>query len=135
MTRTTLSAATAACLSASLAGSGADAHAIAGRLSLQYSLPYLQSQVRDFGLPSFVNHLTPPVEVAYSSPASAPSNLGTQVVVAPGVIYQGDAFQVGVEALIPGNRASSRFVGVITQMHLFFDDLFPNSLGKPLFSY
>ncbi len=106
-----------------------------GGLSLQYSLPYLQSQVRDLGLPGFVNRLTPLVEVAYSSPASSPSNLGTQVVVAPGVIYGGDSFQVGLEALIPANRASGRFVGVITHMHVFFDDLLPNSLGKPLFSY
>ncbi len=106
-----------------------------GGLSLQYSLPYLQSQVRDFGLPGFFNRLTPLVEIAYSSPASSPNNLGTQVVVAPGVIYGGDSFQVGIEALIPANRASGRFVGVIAQMHLFFDDLFPNSLGKPLFSY
>ena len=104
-----------------------------GGLSLQYSLPYLTSQVRDLGLPDFVNRLTPLVEVAYSSPASSPSNLGTQVVVAPGVIYGADSFQVGLEALIPANRASGRFVGVITQLHLFFDDLFPNSLGKPLF--
>ena len=106
-----------------------------GGLSLQYSLPYMRSQVRDYGLPDFFNRLIPLVEVAYSSPASTPSNLGTQVVVAPGVIYQGDSFQVGVEALIPGNRASGRFVGVITQMHLFFDDLFPNSLGKPLLDF
>ena len=105
-----------------------------GGLSLQYSLPYLQSQVRDYGLPSFVNRLIPLVEVAYSSPASQPSDLGTQVVVAPGVIYMGDSFQVGLEALIPANRASGRFVGAITQMHLFFDDLFPNSLGKPLWN-
>lgn len=48
------------------------------------------------------------VEVAYSSPASQPSNPGTQFVFAP---------------------------GVITQLHLFFDDLFPNSLGQPLLSY
>ena len=104
-----------------------------GGLSLQYSLPYLASQVRDLGLPEFANRLTPLVEVAYSSPASSPSNLGTQVVVAPGVIYGADSFQVGLEALIPANRASGRFVGVITQLHLFFDDLFPRSLGKPLF--
>lgn len=91
--------------------------------------------MRDLGLPGFVNRLTPLVEVAYSSPASSPSNVGTQVVVAPGVIYGGDSFQVGVEALIPANRASGGFVGVITQMHVFFDDLLPNSLGKPLFSY
>lgn len=55
--------------------------------------------------------------------------------MAPGVIHGGDGHQVGLEMLIPANRASGRFVGVITQMHLFFDDLFPNSLGKPIFNY
>ncbi len=104
-----------------------------GGLSLQYSLPYLRSQVRDMGWPDFVNRLTPLVEIAWSSPASSPSNLGTQLVYAPGVIYSGDSYQVGIEALIPGNRASGKYVGVIAQLHLFFDDLFPNSLGKPLF--
>ncbi len=106
-----------------------------GGLSLQYSLPYLQSQVRDYHLPEFFNHLIPLVEIAYSSPASAPSNLGTQVVFAPGVIYLGDTFQVGVEALIPGNKASGTNVGVIGQFHLFFDDLLPNTLGKPLLNF
>ncbi len=43
-----------------------------GGLSLQYSLPYLTSQLRDLGLPEFVNRLTPLVEVAYSSPAVQP---------------------------------------------------------------
>ena len=106
-----------------------------GGLSLQYSLTYLRAQVRDIGLPESLNRLTPLVEVAYSSPTGKPSNLGTQVVVAPGVIYGADGFQVGIEALIPANRASGKFVGVITQLHLFFDDLFPNSLGKPLLNY
>ncbi len=110
------------------------ANRLVGGLSLQYSLPYLQSQVRDIGLPRFFNQLIPLVEVAYSSPAGRPSNLGTQVVVAPGAIYIGDTYQVGVEALVPANRASGKFVGVITQLHLFFDDLFPNSLGKPIFN-
>ena len=104
-----------------------------GGLSLQYSLPYLSSQVRDPGWPEFFKRLVPLVEVAWSSPASSPSNLGTQLVYAPGVIYMGDSYQVGIEALVPGNRASGKYVGFITQLHLFFDDLFPNSLGKPLF--
>ncbi len=103
-----------------------------GGLSLQYSIPYLQSQVKDVGLHGFLGHLVPLVEVAYSSPASSPSNLGTQLVVAPGVIYQGDTYQLGIEALIPANKASGTNVGVIAQFHVFFDDLFPNSLGKPL---
>lgn len=106
-----------------------------GGISIQYSLPYLQSQVRDVGLGPFFGRLTPLVEIAYSSPAGSPSNLGTQVVVAPGVIYQGDSYQVGVEALIPANKASGTNVGVIAQFHVFFDDLFPNTLGKPLFNF
>ena len=110
------------------------ANRLVGGLSVQYSMPYLRAQVRDLGLPEFFNRLTPLVEVAYSSPAGRPSNLGTQVVVAPGVIYGADSYQVGLEALIPANRASGKFVGVVTQLHLFFDDLFPTSLGKPLFN-
>lgn len=107
---------------------------IVGGLSLQYSLPYLQQQVRDIGLPDFFGRLTPLVELAWSSPASRPHAVPVQLVYAPGIIYSGDTYQFGIEALIPGNKASGRNVGVIAQMHLFFDDLFPKSLGKPLFS-
>lgn len=103
--------------------------------SVQYSFPYLQSQVKDIGLGPFFGRLIPLVEVTYSSPASSPSNLPTQWVVAPGVIYMGDTYQVGVEALIPGNKASGTNVGVIAQFHVFFDDLFPNTLGKPIFDF
>lgn len=106
-----------------------------GGLSVQYSIPYLQAQVHDYRLPDLIGRLTPIVELAYSSPASSPSNLGTQLVFAPGVIYSADAFQFGVEALVPVNRASGRNVGVVAQFHVFFDDIFPNSLGKPLFDF
>ncbi len=104
-----------------------------GGLTVQYSLPYRRAQVRDDGLPEFVTRLTPLVEVAWSSPTGKPSSLGTQLVFAPGVVYSADSYQLGIEALIPANRASGRNVGVIAQLHLFFDDLFPNSLGRPIF--
>jgi hypothetical protein len=77
----------------------------------------------------------PLVELAWSSPAPKPSNLCIQLVFAPGVIYSANSYQIGVEAIIPANRASGRNIGVIAQVHLFFDDLFPNSLGKPLISH
>ena len=105
-----------------------------GGLSLQYSIPYLQSQVRDVGLRGFVGHLIPLVEITYSSP-TRPHDLPMQLQAAPGVIYEGDTFQVGVEALIPLNKATGTNVGVIAQFHLFFDDLFPNTLGKPLLDW
>lgn len=106
----------------------------AGGLSIQYSIPYLQSQVRDFGLPDFIGRMIPLVEITWFSPAEAPAiGLPATLTIAPGVIYMADSYQVGVEALIPGNRAAGPHVGGIAQLHFFFDDLFPNSLGKALF--
>ena len=55
-------------------------------------------------------------------------------MLAPGVIYEGDTYQVGLEALIPANKAAGQNVGVQLQVHFFLDDIFPNSLGKPIFN-
>jgi hypothetical protein len=33
---------------------------------------------------------------------------------------------------VPLNKAAGQNVGVLLQVHMFFDDLFPNSLGKPI---
>jgi hypothetical protein len=103
-----------------------------GGLSLQYSMRYLQSQVRDFGLPEFVNRLTPVIEVAWSSPASKPNQDATQYLIGAGINYTAQGYAVTVEALIPGNKQTGSHVGVIAQLHLYFDDLFPTSLGKPI---
>lgn len=103
-----------------------------GGLSLQYSIRYLSSQVKDYGLPDFVNKLTPVVELSWSSPASRPNQDQTQYLWGVGVNYTETAYAVGVEALIPGNSATGSHLGVIAQFHLYFDDLFPNSLGKPI---
>jgi len=102
--------------------------------SLQYSLPYLKSSVQDLGLPAFVNRLVPLVEWNLSTQVSdldgGESTTGT---INPGVIYVADKYQVGVEAIVPVNRASGDGVGVIGQLHLYLDDIFPNSIGSPLF--
>jgi hypothetical protein len=103
-----------------------------GGLSLQYSIRYLSSQVKDYGLPDFVNKLTPVVELAWSSAASKPSQDTTQYLWGVGLNYTATTYAVGVEALIPGNRDTGSHLGVIAQFHLYFDDLFPHSLGKPI---
>jgi hypothetical protein len=106
-----------------------------GGLSLQYSIRYLQSQVKDFGLPEFVNKLTPVAEVAWSSPASKPNQSSTQYLFGVGINYTAETYALTVEALIPGNRQTGSHLGVIAQFHLYFDDLFPNSLGKPIVNW
>ena len=104
-----------------------------GGLSLQYSIPYLQSQVKDYGLPSFIGNLVPVVELTWSSPAGSPSTQGTTWTVAPGVIYLAQWGEIGAEALIPANKAAGTNVGAAVLVHFFFDDLFPTSIGKPIF--
>lgn len=103
--------------------------------SLQYSMPYLKSNVVDQGLPEFFNHLIPIVEFQFQTPVAnyRGSGIGTTGTVNPGVIWVGRYFQVGLEAIIPVNRASGTGVGIIAQMHFYLDDLFPDSIGKPLF--
>jgi hypothetical protein len=102
--------------------------------TLQYSMPYLKSSVQDFGLPDLFNHLIPLVEVNLTSEVSNfDGGEHTTGTVNPGLIYVGDKYQLAVEAIIPVNRASGDGVGVMGQLHLYLDDISPNSLGKPLF--
>lgn len=110
-------------------GLSPNAWAYAG--SLQYSMLYLQQHVKALNLPAFLTQLVPLVEVSYNSPAHGVPT-GT---IAPGILYEADTWQVGVEAVIPGNAATrqKQGTGLIAQFHLFLDDLLPTSLGKPLF--
>jgi hypothetical protein len=112
-----------------------NANAWSGGLSVQYSIRYLSSQVKDYGLPDFVNKLTPVVELSWSSPASQPNQTQTQYLWGIGVNYTATTYAVGLEALAPGNAATGSHLGVIAQFHLYFDDLFPKSLGKPVLDW
>ena len=102
--------------------------------SIQYNLQYLQSQVKDYGLPDFVNRLIPLVEVTTTTPASSSTaGTATNSTIAPGILYEGGSYQFGIEALIPATHATGNEVGMIAQLHFYLDDVFPNSLGKPVF--
>jgi hypothetical protein len=103
--------------------------------SLQYSMPYLKSSVIDLELPDFINHLIPTLEAQFQTPVANNFNtgIGTTGTVNPGVIWVGSYFQVGIEAIVPVNRASGTSVGVLAQLHLYLDDIFPTTIGKPLF--
>jgi hypothetical protein len=80
-----------------------------------------------------LGRVTPLVEFAFTTPATGGSGTPPMGTIAPGFLYSGDVYQIGLEALIPANRASGTNVGVIAQVHLFFDDIFPTTLGRPLF--
>jgi hypothetical protein len=103
--------------------------------TIQYSMPYLKSAVVDLGLPDFVNRLIPLVEANLQTPVANTLTSGTRTTgtINPGVIWVGNEFQFGIEALIPINRQSGTNVGVIAQLHFFLDDIDPRGIGKPIF--
>lgn len=110
--------------------------------TLQYSLLYLNSYVHEVEGPEFLRHLIPTVEAQFFTPVS---NIGPSVVgsivgthettgsVNPGVFYIAHDYEIGVEAVFPINNASGKHPGVLAIMDFFLDDIFPNSLGKPIF--
>jgi hypothetical protein len=103
--------------------------------TIQYSMPYLKSVVNDLGLPDFVNHLIPLVEAILQTPVANTFTSGTTTTgtINPGVLWVGNTFQVGIEALIPINRQSGSHVGVVGQLHFYLDDIDPRGIGKPIF--
>jgi hypothetical protein len=102
-------------------------------LVIEYSLPYLQSFVRDVGLPAPWSRLIPVVEVEFQHPLDRGQSGKFTGTVNPGIIWAGRFFQVGVEAVVPVNERTGKNVGVRAMLHFFLDDLFPGSLGRPLF--
>ena len=107
-------------------------HTLEWGFAIEYSVPYLQSFVRDMGLREPFNRMIPVVEFAMSTALDRGSS-GTTGTVNPGIIWAGQYVQLAFEAAIPINSRSGNHVGWIAQLHLFLDDLFPHSLGKPLF--
>lgn len=114
-------------------GGGDEPRSIEWGGAIEYSLLYLQNNVHDEHFSNFVAHLTPVVEFNFSSPTGARGSGGTTGTINPGLIWSGQHIQLAAEAIVPVNRNSGHGMGFIAQLHFYIDDLFPNSLGRPLF--
>ncbi|HYU67828.1 MAG TPA: hypothetical protein VEL09_00700, partial [Burkholderiales bacterium] len=100
--------------------------------SLQYSLTYLQSFVKDVGLSEPFNRMIPLVEVSLEKPLDRGGG-PTVGTINPGVLWAGRTMQFGIEAIIPMNDRTPVRRGWIAQIHFFVDDLFPSSIGEPMY--
>jgi len=100
--------------------------------AVEYSLPYLQSFVKDVGLREPFNRLIPLVEFDLQKPIDrgATRLSGT---VNPGIVWAGRYMQFALEAIVPVNSLSGSRSGVLLQVHFFIDDIFPRSFGRPVF--
>ncbi|SFK08886.1 hypothetical protein [Methylocapsa palsarum] len=108
--------------------------------TVQYSLLYMNSFVKE--VPEIFSRLIPTFEGVFNTPVSNigpsvsgnwPPNHVTTGTVGPGVYYIGNYFQIGVTTQFPINLASGKHVGVLANLDLFLDDIFPDTIGKPLF--
>jgi hypothetical protein len=93
--------------------------------SLQYNLQYLQSFVRDVGLPAPFNRMIPVVEFAMQTPIEGPEAGHTTGTINPGLIWFGRYFQLGIEAVVPVNSRTGHNLGVLAQIHFYLDDIAP----------
>jgi hypothetical protein len=101
--------------------------------AFEYSLPYLEQNVKDIGLRPPFSQMIPLVEVAYSTALNRGQGGQTIGTVQPGIIWSGQYFQIGAEAIIPTTRQTGHGYGGLVQLHFYLDDIFPNSFGRPLF--
>jgi hypothetical protein len=112
--------------------------------AIEYSLEFLQHHVRDVGLGPPFDRMIPLVEITSATPlnrgyltGSAATNGGgtaTTGVIAPGLIWAGQYYQIGAEAILPYGEGQGHGIGGLLQFHIFLDDTFPNSIGRPLLS-
>jgi hypothetical protein len=100
--------------------------------AVEYSLLYLQEQVKDIGLPAPFKTMIPLVEFSLKSPENRGGG-ETTGTICPGVLYENPDFQIGAEALIPVNGATGPHVGFVIQFELFIDDVLPKIFGHTLF--
>ena len=100
--------------------------------AIEYSLPYLQAFVKDVGLREPFNQLIPVVEFALTTPLDRGRG-PTTGTINPGILWAGRYMQLGLEAVVPINHQTGSRVGWIAQLHFFLDDLFPTTIGKPMF--
>ncbi len=101
-------------------------------IAIEYSLPYLEAQVKDIGLPKPFKNMIPLVEFSLDTPENHGSG-PTTGTINPGILYETSYFQVGAEAIIPVNRVTGNAVGAVVQVQIFIDDIFPKVFGHPLF--
>ncbi len=100
--------------------------------ALEYSIPYLQSFVKDMGWGAPFNRMIPIVEFNFSTALNRGAS-GTTGTINPGILWAGQSIQLGIEAVIPANSRTGSKTGVLAQLHFYLDDIFPTTIGKPLF--
>ena len=101
--------------------------------TIQYDLRYLQSFVKDVGLGAPLNRMSFVVEFPMETCLDYDCDGDTIGYVDPGLVWNGKKIELGLAARIPVNKRTGSDTGIFALLHFFIDDLFPHSLGRPVF--
>jgi hypothetical protein len=101
-------------------------HSFAWGATVMYSIPYLQSFVKDVGLPWPLSRLHPIVEFNGERKLTGPESGKSTAFANPGLLWTGRYIEFAVEAQIPLTDNSGRHTGFLGMVHFFLDDIAPN---------
>jgi hypothetical protein len=99
--------------------------------SLQYSFDVLLAKATNMRLAPFLRPFLPIVEASFTVPDSA--GPATRGLLAPGLIYAGEGYQLAAEALLPLTRAAGTHAGLIAQINISLGKIAGPSWAHPLF--
>jgi hypothetical protein len=95
-------------------------------VAIMYSIPYLQSSIKDIGLGAPFDRMFPVIEFNFETNVNNPHRGATTGFVNPGLIWVGKYIELGLGAQVPMNNRSGKDVGVRSLVHVFLDDIWPN---------
>jgi len=106
-------------LAAPLGGGHDETSAMQYGLVIEYSIPYLQSFVKDMGIPRPFNKMFPLIELTYGG------HHGDEKAgfLNSGILWAGKYIELGIEANIPLNDSAGDDVGVSGLIQFFLDDI------------
>lgn len=94
--------------------------------ALQYSIPYLQTSIKDVGIGAPFDRMFPVLEFAFQSTVNGPHRGATIASINPGLLWVGRYVELGIGAELPLNNRSGSNAGIRSLVHVFLDDLWPN---------
>jgi len=96
-------------------------------LIVEYSILYLQSFVKDMRLVWPLSRVVPMVEFTGSANINGNPLAHSGITAYPEATWAGRFYQVSVEAIVPLNQNAGHDVGVQGLIHLYLDDMFPDT--------
>ena len=98
--------------------------------SLQYSFEVFSNTPAGHSLPAFLHPFIPIVECSSTLPTKGGGQSG---LLAPGLIYAGEGYQLAAEALLPLTKKAGTHAGFIAQLNISLETLGLRALARPLF--